>query len=99
MKRYRLTALARQDLIDIRTFTKAQWGTEQARHYLKGIERDYIRFAENPMLGRDYSHAMEGYRAWTSGSHVIYATVEGEILIIRRILHKNRDAPRHLQGE
>jgi toxin ParE1/3/4 len=97
MSGYRVLPRARADLADIWTYTRSRWSEEQADRYAASIHQAMARLAENPSLGRQVRGIPEEYRAYRSGSHMIfYRTVEEEPHVVR-ILHQSMDFLRHLR--
>ncbi|MEE2730554.1 MAG: type II toxin-antitoxin system RelE/ParE family toxin [Pseudomonadota bacterium] len=92
MPQFRLTHAAKNDLKQIATYTKDQWGTEQRNTYLRQIDERFLKLALNPTIGKPCDYIKPGYRKSSVGSHIIFYTSESSGLInIVRILHKNSD--------
>ena len=92
----RLSALARQDLDDIRQYTSENWGQAQWYKYYRGLVTAFERIADNPTIGRDRSLLVEGLRSLTYEKHIIFfkpvSAVNGESVILR-IVHERRNLP------
>jgi toxin ParE1/3/4 len=86
--RIELNADANADVRSIRAYTVRVYGDAQARRYIAGLRARMSVVAENPRIGRIYRGAEpETWRA-TYGQHFIYYRVEGEVLVIVRVLHQ-----------
>ena len=92
MPQFRLTLAAKNDLKQIATYTKDQWGIEQRNTYLRQMDERFHKIALNPTTGKPCDYIKPGYRKSSVGSHIIFYTTEPSDLInIIRILHKNSD--------
>ena len=97
--RYRLRALALEDLEEIWDYTFDQWGIEQAERYLDALFVCFDDLAKNPGLGKEREEVKRGYRSFPQGRHVIfYTTGQAEIEIIG-IVHQSADINRHLDND
>lgn len=86
--RIEFTTDANADLRSIRTYTVRVHGSAQARRYIAGLRERMMQIAANPRAGRIYREAEpETWRA-TWRKHFIYYRVEGEVLLIVRVLHQ-----------
>ena len=92
MPQFRLTHAAKNDLKQIATYTKDQWGIEQRNSYLRQMDERFHKLALNPATGKPCDYIKPGYRKSFVGSHIIFYTSDSSGLInIVRILHKNSD--------
>ena len=92
----KVTAKARNDLLEIGRFTESKWGRSQRNHYLKQMDEAFNLIGDSPKIGKDRSHVLTGYRSFQQGSHVIYYR-ESETIEIIRVLHERMDVERHIQ--
>lgn len=91
-----LTEAAKEDLINIWSYTYREWGEDQANHYLDVLEASFEMLAENPQLYRLRTELEPAVRIHRVNHHlVIYLETESGIQIIR-VLHKNMDYEAHL---
>ncbi len=98
MKLCRFTTDAKQDLYEIREYTKANWDDIQSRNYLIEL-RDTIRLLQdNPLLGVQRRDIAEGLYSFPHGSHVIYYMPNEGELIITGVLHKSMVPENHLSN-
>jgi toxin ParE1/3/4 len=90
MPRKRITERAQKHLIDIRRFTAAQWGREQAVKYMNEIREKMDLLAQRPHIGVDCSKELgQGMRVCLVGSHAIYYEYDKETLIVDAVLHQS----------
>ena len=52
--------------------------------------------AEQPHLGRACNELRSGYRRVLSSHHIVFYRVEGDFIVIVRVLHENMDFDAHL---
>lgn len=98
--RYRLSPAARHDLDDIWTFTRDNWGAEQARQYVRSIRDACEALAQGTKRGRCIDHVRAGYFGLAVGSHVLFYRLEKqtERPVVIRILHQRMDPTGRLGG-
>ncbi|HJV41458.1 type II toxin-antitoxin system RelE/ParE family toxin [Caulobacter sp.] len=95
MKSYRLSVLARLDLIEIWNYSRDQWGERRAEAYLRSIQTTIETVANNPHAGGRDDALRKGYRRRAVQSHVIFYRAERGVEIVR-VLHQSMDAKSHL---
>ena len=54
--KFKITAIARYDLLKIGQYTELKWGKSQRNHYLKQLDEAFNLIAVNPKIGKDRSH-------------------------------------------
>lgn len=91
-----LSTLAKDDLRDIAQYTFTNYGERQVDIYLQALYHGMELLAGNPEIGHRRDDVPSGYKSLLIEKHVIIFTVQGESLIIARILHQSRDMQRHL---
>ncbi len=96
MADYRLASRARTDLAEIADYTIETFGIEQARRYRDELEACFRNLAENPRSGRSAERLAPGLRRWEHRSLVVFYVEDERGVLVVRILHRRRDAPRHL---
>lgn len=90
MTRLRTTQAARADIRGIETYSKAAFGSQAAREYLAGLSAIFDLLEARPQAGaRD--RAFEDMRSFRYRSHRIYYRLDGDLLLVVRILHHARD--------
>ena len=94
MPEYRLSNLARLDLIEIADYTVDTWGQKQASSYLDGLFACFARVAQSPEMGRTCNRIRPGYRRVEHEKHVVIYRAEDTGIFISRVLHQ-RMIPRH----
>lgn len=92
----RLSALARQDLEEVRRYTIRQWGREQWLRYYRGLVSVFEQIEQSPQAGRSRDLFMPGMRSVSYGKHIIFyvpAKAAGGAVVVLRILHQRRHLP------
>lgn len=92
MPSFTITARALVDLLEIGQYTQEHWGREQRNSYLTMLDGCFQKLAADPLMGKDCSEILEGYRKMSAGSHVIFYRQKrsGKIEIVR-ILYGRMD--------
>jgi toxin ParE1/3/4 len=93
---YRLSRLARLDLIEIADYTVDTWGLEQADRYVDGLVGCFERLARTPGIGRPCDRIRPGYRRVEHEMHVVIYRADRDSVFISRILHQRMLPSRHL---
>ncbi len=88
MPQYRLSKLARLDLIEIGDYTLDHWGEDQAIGYLDSLERCFYLIAANPEIGHRCDRVRKGYRRIEHEKHVVFYRADSDGVFIVRILHQ-----------
>ena len=96
MSRYRLSRMARLDLIEIADYTVDRWGPSQAERYLDGLDDCFNRLVKNPQMGRACDQIRQGYRRIEEGKHVVIYRADNDGIFICRILHNSMLPERQL---
>ena len=96
MPTYRLSKLARLDLMDIADYTVDTWGPEQAQRYLDSLEACFNRLAKAPRIGRPCDRIRPGYRSIEHEKHVIFYRAGDDGIFISRVLHQRMLPSEHL---
>lgn len=87
---------ATNDLRGIQAYTLAQWGSAQATAYEESLHGALEMLLTRPGLGRARDDIRSGLRSYPVASHVILYRVDGDTLIVLRILHQRMDIVRAL---
>jgi toxin ParE1/3/4 len=93
---YRLSRLARLDLIEIADYTVDRWGADQANRYLDSLAARFEQLARTPTIGRPCTSVRPGYRRMEHEKHVIFYRTKRNGVFIGRILHERMLPGRHL---
>ncbi len=91
MKRLDIKAAARAELAQIYEFSVAEFGWQIAEAYLTGLRGAFDRLLEFPMIGPVYPDVTPEVRVIHHRSHRIFYRIEGDMVLIVRVLHKHRD--------
>jgi len=97
--RLRIASAARDDLRDIRIYSKSAFGAQAARRYLDGLGAVFATLREHPLIGAAQDELGEGLPGFAYRSHRVYYRADGDDVLIVRILHHARDAMRALERE
>jgi len=95
--RVRFTEDARLDLIEIDAFGAERFGDEVAEAYQRGIDDVVTQLEDFPLLGEARPDYGLEIRCMVHKSHRILYQINGDLVVIARILHHSRDAARHLK--
>ncbi|WP_332702799.1 type II toxin-antitoxin system RelE/ParE family toxin [Devosia sp.] len=96
MTAYVLSPRARTDIDRIWTYSRSQWGLDQAEAYLRYLQQAIETIAADPRRGRACDHIRPGYFKLNCRSHVLfYRMAHGGVDVVR-ILHQQMDFDRHL---
>lgn len=96
MSKFRLTADADRDLIDIYLEGLEKYGTRQAERYQDVLAAKLQTLAENPSFGSDYGDIRPALRRSESVAHSIYYCASDDGILVYRILYKSMDPARHI---
>lgn len=96
MAELRLTPAALRDLEDIWRYTAREWGVAQAAHYLDVLNVTFEALAAAPFAAPACDHVRPGYRRQRVERHAVFYRVEGDTLLVVRVLHERMDVQRHL---
>lgn len=93
---YRFRPAARDDLEDIWDYTLREWGVEQALSYTDELEAAIELICESPSMCRERGEYIPPVRMHLHGEHLIVYEIDGDEIIITRILHSSMDMDLHL---
>lgn len=99
MANLRVSVQARRDLEQIGDDGAKEHGAIAAARYLEGFRRLFGLLREQPLAGRDRSELGAGIRSLSHRPHTILYRVDGETVVIDRIIHQARDVGRIVQGD
>lgn len=91
MTSLRLSAAARRDLEEIQTNGLRDFGPAATRAHLAGFERIFALLREHPLAGPEHSEFGSGIRTFSHRPHRILYRVQGDGVLIARILHFARN--------
>ncbi|MBX9859486.1 MAG: type II toxin-antitoxin system RelE/ParE family toxin [Sphingomonas sp.] len=90
---------ARRDIAEIWNYTAVTWDVQQADAYVAAIDDAIMRVASNPDSVPRCDWIRRGYRRLKAGSHYVFARIEGDNVIIVRVLHERMNFADHLDTE
>jgi toxin ParE1/3/4 len=88
----RFLATAKADLTAIRHYSLTEFGAEVADAYFKGFKAAFSILREHPMAGSDKPELGPDIRCYVHRRHRIFYSVEGDLVLIRRVVHHSQDA-------
>ena len=91
---YLLRPSARQDIMEIAAYSKAQWGTEQRDKYVQQLDKTLKKLARNPEMARKRDELGDGYRTFIVGKHTVLFQQTNQHIQIARITHERMDLER-----
>ena len=94
----RLSPAAEADLIDIDTYGDEQFGREIADAYTRRIYQVFDLLRQHPLAGQEEADLGAGVRRFTQRNHRIFYRIDGDLVLILRIIHHARDMKRDLLG-
>jgi toxin ParE1/3/4 len=94
--KFRLSARAEVDLLDIYEYTESTFGTYQAEAYHAGLERTFDLLANFPRIGASVDDIASGFRRFRFQAHVVFYSEDHDGVVIRVILHHSREIRRGL---
>lgn len=86
MNKYRLSNLAKEDLIRIHHYGVRQFGIAQADKYFNSFFEYFDRIAQRPYSFESVDFIKEGFRCCVCGSDSIYFKVNHDIVEIMTIV-------------
>ena len=98
MTELRLSAAARADLVAIRIYSNDQFGRETADAYFLGFDDLFDLLIRHPRAGEKKSALGKNIRCLVHRRHRILYRVDGETVVIVRIVHHAMDLRRALKG-
>ncbi len=93
MAPYRISNLARDDILTIGQYTQRTWGKAQRRTYLSGLNTRFLLLAENPSLAPDRTEFTPAARLFLYKEHLIVCTPDSNDILIVRVLHRRVNLP------
>lgn len=93
MAKPQLAPAARDDIRDIRNYSKNAFGTRTAFDYIDGLRAALYRVGDMPLTGRPEDDLGAHLRSVAYKSHRIYYRADRTPVLVVRILHHARDMP------
>ena len=94
--KYKISLEAKLDIEKIWLYTLREWSIQAADRYVRFIMDEILYVADHPHSGTDCSEIREGYYKTRVKSHFIFYRLNNDTIEVVRILHQQRDIPRHL---
>lgn len=91
MARLRTARAARDDIREIRAYSKAAFGPIVARDYLNGLAAQFDLIEARPLVGVLEPELDRDVRSFRYRSHRIYYRPDGDDILVLRVLHQSRD--------
>ena len=88
MANYKISNLAKEDLIRIHKYGVEKFGMIQADKYFDSFFENFETIAKNPFYFESVDYIKTGYRRCVSGSDSIYYKVNNDIVEIMAIIGK-----------
>jgi toxin ParE1/3/4 len=86
MDKYKLSKVAKEDLIRIHQYGTAQFGEERADKYFNAFFDKFDFIAERPYVFESAEFIKEGYRKCVCGVDTIFYRIEKEMVEIMTII-------------
>jgi toxin ParE1/3/4 len=97
MAKVRVSAAARRDLERIATDGVRDHGLSASAHHLEGFRRLFRLLRDHPFAGQEWFEPDLGVRTLSHRPHRIVHRVDGDGVVIDRVLHLARDIGRALR--
>ena len=91
MARLVLSEAADRDLIEIGDFGIERWGVDRAATYVQTLQESFDLLLRHPFAGRARGEIAPDLRSLRHRSHIILYRVDGDSVIVARILHVAAD--------
>ena len=97
MAQIELSDEAAADLDGISAYSVEAFGGAVAIAYMQSFKQAFMLLAERPRIGALYEAVDPPIYSLPNRSHRVYYDIDGDRVIIRRVLHKSRDAEKWLR--
>ncbi len=95
----RFSSAARSDLVIIDEYSARQFGDDVTDVYARGFMEAFDLLARHPHTGAGWERLGEGIRCLTHRQHRIFYHIDGDTVLIARILHHAMDERAALRGK
>ena len=96
MAKFRVSKAAQNDMRQIGRYTQEQWGIEQRRLYLEGLNKRFTQLSSNPNISPERTDFEPPIRINPYQKHLILYVLGDQGILIVRVLHENMDVPAQL---
>jgi len=89
---YKLSALAKEDLLAIFNLTIQNWGESKAREYAQKLANGFNLLSQSPEIGKTRNELCPNALSFPVGSHIIFYAINKELntnIEIARVLHQH----------
>lgn len=93
-----LSPAARADLLEIRVYSVDQFGVDVADSYFLGFDAAFALLREHPQVGPARPNLGNGIRCLIHRQHRIFYYIDGDMVVIVRLVHHAMDARKALKG-
>jgi toxin ParE1/3/4 len=93
---FRVSKAAQADIREVGRYTQQQWGKDQRRVYLDGLNDRFQLLANTPMLAAERQTLGLPVRIHPYEKHLILYVIEDGGILIVRVLHQSMDVPAQL---
>lgn len=94
--RLQFTNAARSDLIHLRRYSLQQFGKQAADRYVNHIESVFRLLEKMPLAGQAQPEVGSAVRCYVKKRHRVFYELEGDIVLILRVLHHAQDVSQAL---
>jgi toxin ParE1/3/4 len=96
---HRLSPQARNDVDDIAYYVAIESGSlETADRFLQSIYERFLLLGAHPYAGRSRDDILPGLRLFPSGQYVVLYRVEGDDVVIQRVVRGSRNLEALFRG-
>lgn len=99
MTRLRVSAAARRDLEQIAETGARDHGFSASAAYVEGFRKLFSLLRQQPFAGQERPELGSGIRSLSHRPHRILYRIDGQMVIIDRVIHQARDVRRALRKE
>lgn len=96
MAKLRLLELVRRELKSIQTYSEQEFSWPAAERYMRGIDSMFGLLERHPQSGASVPYLSRPTRVLSYRRHCIFYQVDGQHVVVLRILHHTMDATRWL---
>jgi toxin ParE1/3/4 len=90
-RRLTIREAAKRDIDDILVYTRTRWGVDQRRRYGAQLKKAIRSLLDYPELGPPRNDLFPGCRNLPLEHHVVYYHLDGDEIVIGRVLHSSQD--------
>lgn len=98
MAEVKFSNAAEADLVEIDEFSASRFGEDVAETYMHGFGDAFGLLRDFPLAAPLHPELGEGVRCLVHRQHRIFYCVDGDVVLIVRIVHHAMDADRALKG-